>query len=221
MLKIRRPLGRLIFNMGIAIPGKTVFLIETAPWSHRRMTTCSLSIWNQFPVLPEHQNQNHKYVCICVKPFEGSLYDIIHIHLCVSLCMYMCLMIHYLSTKDSKIHAPLCQVHSGVVGCSGVCWHRGSSAKRGRRPVFSAPSSPRTSERSHSNILRNIATYHGRSWRYCPMFLPKRTQWLVIFNYLAISHNNIHMLHLFQFQNAICIWKHIVSSATFKIRAIE
>ena len=28
MLKIRRPLGRLIFNMGIAIPGKTVFLIE-------------------------------------------------------------------------------------------------------------------------------------------------------------------------------------------------
>ena len=33
MLKIRRPLGRLIFNMGIAIPGKTVFLIETAPWN--------------------------------------------------------------------------------------------------------------------------------------------------------------------------------------------
>ena len=33
MLKIRRPLGRLIFNMGIATPGKTVFLIETAPWS--------------------------------------------------------------------------------------------------------------------------------------------------------------------------------------------
>ena len=34
MLKIRRPLGRLIFNMGIAIPGKTVFLIETAPESY-------------------------------------------------------------------------------------------------------------------------------------------------------------------------------------------
>ena len=32
MLKIRRPLGRLIFNMGIAIPGKTIFLIETGPW---------------------------------------------------------------------------------------------------------------------------------------------------------------------------------------------
>ena len=35
MLKIRRPLGRLMFNMGIAIPGKTVFLIETAPWTYR------------------------------------------------------------------------------------------------------------------------------------------------------------------------------------------
>ena len=31
MLKIRRPLGRLMFNMGIAIPGKTVFLIEMHP----------------------------------------------------------------------------------------------------------------------------------------------------------------------------------------------
>ena len=37
MLKIRRPLGRLIFNMGIAIPGKTVFLIETAPRVHAPM----------------------------------------------------------------------------------------------------------------------------------------------------------------------------------------
>ena len=38
MLKIRRPLGRLIFNMGIAIPGKTVFLIETAPrWLDTRI----------------------------------------------------------------------------------------------------------------------------------------------------------------------------------------
>ena len=39
MLKIRRPLGRLIFNMGIAIPGKTVFLIETAP----RYDVCTVS----------------------------------------------------------------------------------------------------------------------------------------------------------------------------------
>ena len=44
MLKIRRPLGRLIFNMGIAIPGKTVFLIETAPrWFNH--IKCMLHIW--------------------------------------------------------------------------------------------------------------------------------------------------------------------------------
>ena len=36
MLKIKRPLGRLIFNIGIAIPGKTVFLIETAPSTQAR-----------------------------------------------------------------------------------------------------------------------------------------------------------------------------------------
>ena len=42
MLKIRRPVGRLIFNMGIAIPSKTVFLIETASsevWSY-------MNTWN-------------------------------------------------------------------------------------------------------------------------------------------------------------------------------
>ena len=44
MLKIRRPLGRLIFNMGIAIPGKTVFLIETAPRAPRYWPFCEESI---------------------------------------------------------------------------------------------------------------------------------------------------------------------------------
>ena len=39
MLKIRRPTGRLIFNMGIPIPGKTVFLIETGPWSLQQRKT--------------------------------------------------------------------------------------------------------------------------------------------------------------------------------------
>ena len=46
MLKIRRPLGRLIFNMGIVIPGKTVFLIETAPWSMSDILKCSV-VWEE------------------------------------------------------------------------------------------------------------------------------------------------------------------------------
>ena len=41
MLKIRRPTGRLIFNMGIPIPGKTVFYIETGPWWFRPNPTDS------------------------------------------------------------------------------------------------------------------------------------------------------------------------------------
>ena len=45
MLKIRRPLGRLIFNMGIAIPGKTVFLIETAPWARDALIDSRLGVW--------------------------------------------------------------------------------------------------------------------------------------------------------------------------------
>ena len=47
MLKIRRPLGRLIFNMGIAIPGKTVFLIETAPWLSIVSGNGLLPVWQQ------------------------------------------------------------------------------------------------------------------------------------------------------------------------------
>ena len=45
MLKIRRPLGRLIFNMGIAIPGKTVFLIETAPCIYARTMRWILKVF--------------------------------------------------------------------------------------------------------------------------------------------------------------------------------
>ena len=35
MLKIKWSRDRLIFNMGIAIPGKDSLYIETAPWGRR------------------------------------------------------------------------------------------------------------------------------------------------------------------------------------------
>ena len=61
MLKIRRPLGRLIFNMGIAIPGKTVFLIETAP-SASSITGISTSggCLNIKMMLYQHRDSHHK-----------------------------------------------------------------------------------------------------------------------------------------------------------------
>ena len=57
MLKIRRPTGRLIFNMGIPIPGKTVFLIETAPSSSvpQEKVLPKLNIWNTMLLFSYHQ----------------------------------------------------------------------------------------------------------------------------------------------------------------------
>ena len=52
VLKIRRPLGRLIFNMGIAIPGKTVFLIETAPRVSTAFAQFSRNIPDELTHLP-------------------------------------------------------------------------------------------------------------------------------------------------------------------------
>ena len=56
MLKIRRPLGRLIFNMGIAIPGKTVFLIEMAP---RLLYACMHVYASVKDIFVEYINRDH------------------------------------------------------------------------------------------------------------------------------------------------------------------
>ena len=81
MLKIRRPLGRLIFNMGIAIPGKTVFLIETAPrklqkqcwfmvnWAHRNKLKWN-SNQNRILFIQENVFENVVYKC---QPFYSGL----------------------------------------------------------------------------------------------------------------------------------------------------
>ena len=68
MLKIRRPLGRLIFNMGIAIPGKTVFLIETAP-RFLHTTVNNTQSRSELRCISKARSWikvciGHKYVCI-------------------------------------------------------------------------------------------------------------------------------------------------------------
>ena len=60
MLKIRRPVGRLIFNMGITIPSKTVFLIETAP-SIPKSSLRGLA-----------NRSYHQYVMSSSAPFHGQ-----------------------------------------------------------------------------------------------------------------------------------------------------
>ena len=68
MLKIRRPLGRLIFNMGIAIPGKTVFLIETAPWAVPLITTVTESFHNSTVILDMTDITQYDYDQMITKP---------------------------------------------------------------------------------------------------------------------------------------------------------
>ena len=62
MLKIRRPTGRLIFNMGIPIPGKTVFYIETGPCYEMRR-------WN-ITGLRTHWNPDKWGISMQVSTFE-------------------------------------------------------------------------------------------------------------------------------------------------------
>ena len=67
MLKIRRPLGRLIFNMGIAIPGKTVFLIETAPrLSLTRHVRDQWRATSAIPLTKDVTNLWRKYLIYCL-----------------------------------------------------------------------------------------------------------------------------------------------------------
>ena len=71
MLKIRRPNGRLIFNMGIPIPGKDGLYIETGPrtlvLSFYTDVVFTLFIWNStHSTLPRH----------CEMWFLYSVYDL-------------------------------------------------------------------------------------------------------------------------------------------------
>ena len=72
MLKIRRPLGRLIFNMRIAIPGKTVFLIETAPWSQICRTNGTSGQW---VIGPMGRRTNEPYSIVAVVYMINGLSD--------------------------------------------------------------------------------------------------------------------------------------------------
>ena len=66
MLKIRRPLGRLIFNMGIAIPGKTVFLIETAPSTQLAAWHSTISILECCSSCGDPRLCRHTQIWVCI-----------------------------------------------------------------------------------------------------------------------------------------------------------
>ena len=125
MLKIRRPLGRLIFNMGIAIPGKTVFLIETAPCTSQKtkhiqlsktesihhhidglVQYCSISIASALEILQS-----------CTKPlsFADDILKLIY------LCFYLCSTCHHTHPRARQIPLhPDSNVHGANMGPTWV-----------------------------------------------------------------------------------------------------
>ena len=91
MLKIRRPLGRLIFNMGIATPGKTVFLIETAP----RFSTISIAFHKSVVLVtpvPMHWSYHSLVLNMIMIDKRKALWDVI-----LSLCDYVVSVISVMS----------------------------------------------------------------------------------------------------------------------------
>ena len=79
MLKIRRPLGRLIFNMGIAIAGKTVFLIETAPLDFFRPMSWILLQYIALQILMAWQKRIQKKFWIVLQAVNIYIYIYIYI----------------------------------------------------------------------------------------------------------------------------------------------
>ena len=107
MLKIRRPLGRLIFNMGIAIPGKTVFLIETAP-------CCRLGFLG-FVIMNTMNYKWHRFMKIqnVLLPLMAILYIIFperHIYIILSYLIFLC-MACYFYKLYSMSNLTGCKVH--------------------------------------------------------------------------------------------------------------
>ena len=68
MLKIRRPNGRLIFNMGIATLGKTVFLIETAPRLECHLENIFLEYI--FVINANHNSTRNTFRCVLEDPAD-------------------------------------------------------------------------------------------------------------------------------------------------------
>ena len=86
MLKIRRPLERLIFNMGIAIPGTTVFLIETAPW-----------FWHHSPLFWLSVSLSIRLYVFLLTASRGSLF---HYRIIFNKPIHKCDLYHYVPLSN-------------------------------------------------------------------------------------------------------------------------
>ena len=137
MLKIRRPLGRLIFNMGIAIPGKTVFLIETAPrWLHCQyfLHVCHcdareyISNWPTIEPINQLASITHVKSTMRSWYFSGSYVPFVDSKShwsSISCVSVLCAKLHYNIVMDCKSHNSIV-CHLNRIHMSGpeaiYCW---------------------------------------------------------------------------------------------------
>ena len=113
MLKIRRPLGRLIFNMGIAIPGKTVFLIETAPrlWLCTCLLLLTLMLWHRQVIF---KSKGDKLSSSAKCRFWTRVFGICMLDLQQHIGIVFVEWIVFLKIKSLRFNL------SGIISCLGV-----------------------------------------------------------------------------------------------------
>ena len=112
MLKIRRPLGRLIFNMGIAIPGKTVFLIETAPrWFYFALNATEMI--------------HYSIADILITSISRHTHKTASTHMCIRVVVMTNIMLPK-GAQWPVIHGPLGTEVTGIVDALQIyiylCW---------------------------------------------------------------------------------------------------
>ena len=92
----------------------------------------------------------------------------VHIHMMTPLSVLPGIT---LTRESIRVCLYLCQVHTRVVGCHGLWWHRGSSPQRGGRPLLPAAAPPWTSDGSDCPHTSTAADRCSGLWRYyCLLF---------------------------------------------------
>ena len=126
MLKIRRPLGRLIFNMGIAIPGKTVFLIETPP-QVRTELTCKQRQNNRSPTRSKDNFSVHFNSSSVSVNKESSSYNGLSPVRCQgipTLMLNYCSFVYTEEQKSMKFWYHNCHLKNNNFNISSAKWWR-------------------------------------------------------------------------------------------------
>ena len=232
MLKIRRPLGRLIFNMGIAIPGKTVFLIETAPWfrsvSHRLVYgTLDISSvvcnWNYPDINYIYIRQSTGCRLLCHNIMTTQPISCICSHTCVcwlsSLtqhCDSWWLIIHLQTHMMTSWNGNIFCVTGHLCGeFTGLRWiPRTTGQTQSFDVFFDLRLNKRLSKQSKRRWLETQSRSLWRHFTECVCWLSSLTQHCYVISGQHICSHNCVCWSLFLTQHCDWCWPVSTSAAT-------